>query len=63
MHGIPGDSFDSSNGGLIETFDTEGGNFLKGGATVLESINTVSRLSSRMSSHKSGTGGDEAFPT
>ena len=38
MNRIPGDSFDSSNGRLVQTFDTEGGDFIKGGATVLESI-------------------------
>jgi hypothetical protein len=38
MNRIPGNSLDSSNGGLDETFDTEGGHFIKGGATVLESV-------------------------
>jgi len=38
MNRIPGDSLDSSNGRLIEAFDTKGGDFIKRGATVLESI-------------------------
>ena len=38
MYRIPGDFFDSSNGGLVLTLDTEGGNFIKRGAAVLESM-------------------------
>ena len=37
MHRIPRDLFDSSNGGLVQTLDTEGGNFIKRGPAVLES--------------------------
>src|SRR5262249_24648819 len=40
-----------------------GVDFIKSGATVLKSIIKVSRWSSRMSSHKLGTGNDDAFPT
>ena len=38
MDRIPGDSLDSSDGGLTMTFNTEGGDLIKPGATVLESI-------------------------
>ena len=38
MNRIPGDSLDSSDGGLVQAFDTERGDFIKGRATVLESI-------------------------
>jgi hypothetical protein len=38
MHRIPGDSLDSSNGRLVQTLDTERGDFIKRGAAVLESI-------------------------
>jgi hypothetical protein len=38
MDRIPGDALDSSDGRLVQTLDTEGGDFIKGGATVLESI-------------------------
>ena len=37
MHRIPRDLFDSSNGGLVQTLDTEGGNFIKRGAAMSES--------------------------
>ena len=38
MDRIPSDSLDSSDGRLIQALDTERGDFIKGGATVLESI-------------------------
>ena len=38
MNRIPGDSLDSSDGRLVQAFDTESGDFIKGGAPVLESI-------------------------
>jgi hypothetical protein len=38
MSCIPGNSFDPSDGGLVQTFDTEGGNFIKRGAAVLKSM-------------------------
>src|SRR5262249_37615523 len=38
MDRIPGNSLNSSDGRLIETFDTEEGDFIKGGETVLESV-------------------------
>jgi hypothetical protein len=38
MKNIPGDSFDSSDGRLIEAFDTEGGDFIKECAPMLEPI-------------------------
>jgi hypothetical protein len=38
MNRVPGNSLGSSDGRLVHTLDTEGGNFIKGGATVLESI-------------------------
>ena len=38
MNRIPGDSLDSSDGRLIEAFDTEGGHFIKECAPMLESI-------------------------
>jgi hypothetical protein len=38
MYCIPGDFFDSSNGRLVQTLDTEGGNFIKRVAAMLESI-------------------------
>ena len=38
MHHIPGNSFDSSNCGLVQTLDTERGNLIKRGVTVLESM-------------------------
>ena len=38
MDRIPGNSLDSSDGRLIQALDTEGGDFIKPGATVLESI-------------------------
>jgi len=38
MNSVPADSVDSSNGRLVEAFDTEGGDSIKRGAAVLESI-------------------------
>ena len=38
MDRIPGNSLDPSDGGLIQTLDTEKGDFIKGGAPVLETI-------------------------
>ena len=38
MDRVPGNSFDSSDGGLIHALDTEGGDFIEPGPTVLESI-------------------------
>jgi len=38
MHSVPGNSLDSSDGGLVQTFDTEGGNLIKDRTTVLESM-------------------------
>jgi hypothetical protein len=38
MNRVPGNSLDSSDRRLIQTFDTEGGDFIKGRTTVLESI-------------------------
>jgi hypothetical protein len=38
MHCVPGDLFDSGNGGLVQALHSEAGDFLKGGATLLESI-------------------------
>jgi hypothetical protein len=38
MDRMPGNSLDSSDGRLIQALDTEGGDFIKRGATVLESI-------------------------
>jgi hypothetical protein len=38
MNCIPSDSLDSSDGGLVEAFHTESGNFIKRGATVVKSI-------------------------
>ena len=38
MDRIPGDSFDSSDGRLIQALDTEGGDFMKGATPILESI-------------------------
>jgi hypothetical protein len=38
MHRIPGNLLDSSNGGLAQTFDTEGGDLIKDHAPVLESM-------------------------
>ncbi len=38
MHRIPGNPLDSSDGGLVQTLDTEGGDFVKRGAAELESI-------------------------
>jgi hypothetical protein len=35
---MEGDSLDSSNGRLIEAFDNEGGDFIKRGTVVLQSI-------------------------
>src|SRR5262249_47137686 len=35
MNRIPGDSFDSSDGGLVEAFHAESRHFIKSGATVL----------------------------
>ena len=34
----PGNSLDPSDGGLVQTFDTEEGNFIKHGAAVLKSM-------------------------
>lgn len=36
MDRVPGDSFDLSNGRLIHVLDTEGGDFIERGASVLE---------------------------
>ena len=38
MNRIPRNSLDSSNGGFAHPFDAQGSDFIKGGATVLESI-------------------------
>src|SRR5262249_42746597 len=38
MNRIPGDSLDSSDGRLVEAFDTESRDFVKRGATVLQPI-------------------------
>jgi hypothetical protein len=38
MNRIPGNSFDSSDGGLVEAFHAESGHFIKGGATVVKSV-------------------------
>ena len=38
MYRIPCDSLDSSDGGLVQTFDTEGGDFIEDRTPVLESI-------------------------
>ena len=38
MHCVPGDALDSSDGRLVQAFDTESGDFIKGSATVLEAI-------------------------
>ena len=38
MHRIPSNSLDSSYSGLVQDFDTEGGNLIKDRTTVLESI-------------------------
>jgi hypothetical protein len=38
MDCIPGKALEASDGGLVHAFDTEGGNSIKGGATVLQSI-------------------------
>jgi hypothetical protein len=38
MDRIPGNSLDPSDGRLIQALDTEGGDFIKRGATVVESV-------------------------
>src|SRR5215510_8708980 len=38
MHRIPGNALDSSDGGLVETFQAESGHFIKRGATVVKSM-------------------------
>jgi hypothetical protein len=38
MNRIPGNSLDSSDGGFVQTFDTEGGDFIKDRTPMLESI-------------------------
>ena len=38
MNCIPSDSFDSSDGGLVEAFHAESRHFIKSGATVLQPI-------------------------
>ena len=45
MYCVPCDLFDPSDGGLVEALDTEGGDSIKCGATVLESI--IGRASRR----------------
>ena len=35
---VPGDSLDARNGGLVQAFDAEGGDFVEGRATMLESM-------------------------
>src|SRR5262249_29619935 len=45
MHGVPADPVDSSDNRLVEALDTEGGDSIKCGATVLESI--IGRASRR----------------
>ena len=42
---IPGDAFDTSNGGLVQAFDAEGGDVVEGRATMLEAA--VRRLGIR----------------
>jgi hypothetical protein len=38
MHCVPGDLFDSSDGGLVEAFNAESRHFIEGSTTVLESM-------------------------
>ena len=61
---MEGNSLDSSNGGLVHTFDADGGDFIKPGATVVgaDNDNKVSGLLRRRFSHKSGTGSGDPSP-
>jgi hypothetical protein len=54
MDRIPGNSLDPSDGGLIQTLDTEKG-FIKGGAPVLETIIRCSGSRAETSCRKSRT--------